>query len=57
MAETTTLQMSVNSSYSNRAQSLAPYMTENQAHSPVTQVSWSMDSEDSFRNLIHDINY
>lgn len=53
MAETTTL-----TSYSNRAQSLATYMTENQAHSPVTQVDdSSMDSEDSFRDLIHDINY
>ncbi|CAK1592617.1 unnamed protein product [Parnassius mnemosyne] len=57
LAETTP-QMSVNSSYSNRAQSLAPYMTENQVHSPVTQVyDSSMDSEDSFRDLIHDINY
>lgn len=58
MAETTTPQMSVNSSYSNRAQSLAPHMTENQAQCPVTQVDdSSMDSEDSFRDLIHDINY
>lgn len=55
MSETTTTQMSV---YSNRAQSLAPYMTENQAHSPVTRVDdSSMDSEDSFHDLIHDINY
>ncbi|XP_074040071.1 uncharacterized protein [Leptinotarsa decemlineata] len=70
MAETRPPQMSVNSSSSNRAQSLAPYMTENQVqqinnsptpemnHSPVTQVDdSSMDSEDSFRELIHDINY
>lgn len=58
MAETTPPQMSVNSSYSNRAQSLAPYMTEDQVHSPVTQVDdSSMDSEDYFRDLIHDINY
>lgn len=58
MAETTTPQMSVNSSYSNRPQTLGPHMTENQAHSPVTQVDdSSIDSEDSFRDLIHDINY